>query len=278
MNLDRLEANHTFTRVKVSLLVLSVLFLSNRVIAANCSWLGATARWNHYYNGLLMDGEAVRAVLSFRGCAVTGTWFDSILFTDLSVTGRITQDGSVTLTLHSRSRTIHEQLRGRLLRRNFFLRDSHSVMNVDSTESLIGKLTGSAGLNGQTVSLFLSRLWNGTAANVGIPNLAAFNHATLIFWRAVQNHNVSVVAHCVRYPLHVWIVYLKGNTYKSRSLLVTNSAMLRRDYNEIFNQTRRSAILTHLPRHLMAGVYAHTIALDGGAVVFNLRGQVIALH
>lgn len=247
--------------------------------AANCSWLGQTASWNHYYDGQLSNGETVRAVLAFHDCKIAGTWFDSISLQDLTVSGDMSQDGSATLRLSDPRARVIATARGRFFTKNFSLLHGELQKSPDVEDVLFLLLHGIAGLNGKTAQLRLSRWWDGDDAKLveatGITNLREFNDETLRFWRAVRGHDVSEVTKCVHYPLSVDIYNAK--TPASKHLDIPDAQTLRRDYDEVFDWHRQYQIIMHLPRHLIWGYYGGTIMLGDNVVLFNPTGQVIAL-
>lgn len=269
----------TLLRQLFALAPLWLLILPTAAAAADCSWLGQTASWNHYYDGQLSSGETVRAVLAFHDCKIAGTWFDSISLKDLTVSGDMSQDGSVTLRISDPHARVLATGRGRFFTKDFFLLHRDAQKSPDVEDALFLLLQGMAGLNGRTAQLRLSRWWDGNDAEfvkaTGITNLLEFNDATLRFWSAVRGHDVSEVTKCVHYPLSVEIYNAK--TQALNHLSISDAETLRRDYDEVFDWHRRYQIITHLPRHLTWGYYAGTIMLGDNVVLFNPAGQVIAL-
>jgi hypothetical protein len=263
MGIERGKVGRILQLGTSGIIALSLLLLSGTVFGADCSWVGPSPNWNHYYNGRLGNNGTVRLVLAFRRCKASGEWFDSINLKDFRVAGSLSRDRAVTLVLYGAT--------------------GHIVAKLDGTFtvpylSVVGNILGTHGYHGQRVELKLSRLWNGTDAEVaravGIVNRTAFNRATLTFWKAVRDHNSTIVSKCIRYPLRATIY---GKDQSARNVTITNAPMLKRDYDEIFNTYRRDAIVSHLPRHLIWGYYSNTIRLGNNAVLFNPEGQVIAL-
>ena len=243
--------------------------------ANRCSWTGELTGWNHYYNGRLGDGETVRAALKFQGCTVTGTWFDSLWFKEFRVRGSISNAHDVALRLTTRNSRVIAILHGQFPQHDVF----GLLTGPLTTDLLLGHMSGGHGYNGQTVILRLSRTWNGTdsqvAAAVGIKNQNAFNRATLRFWKAVKNHNISEVSKCIRYPLQANIYDPK--TGKFGHIVINSPRMLERDYGKVFNWFRTNQIVNHLPRHLIWTAVGRGVQLGGNVAVFDAEGKVIGL-
>ena len=84
----------------------------------------------------------------------------------------------------------------------------------------------------------------------------------------------GTVAGAVRYPLRVPIDRIG---HPPRFPMVRSTAVLKRHADEVFSAGRLKEIRGHLPRHLVFGRCAGTVAPAGAAPVFDSQGKVIAL-
>lgn len=274
---EHVNIKRLLRRVAPTIVTLFLVELPLRAVAADCPSFGGLVMRDHFYNGRLGNGETVRAVLAFRNCSVSGAWFDSIWFEDYKVDGSLSSGWAVTLTLRTASNEVLATVRGRFPQSDPFGKVSGSL----TSDLLLGLMSGTRGYNGQTVELRQSSAGDNTdaqvAAVVGIADQAAFNRATLNFWRAVRDHDVAGVAECLHYPVSARVVDWTDSPLASRTIIVRDSAMLKDHYDQIFDWFLRDQILGELPRHLIWGAEVHTVVLGGDAAVFDPKGQVIAL-
>lgn len=244
-------------------LLVAVALTCGTAFGAECPWLNtrlsASRRNQHVnlsYNGRLADGETVFAILRFStqsGCTVTGVWMDSMWFRMLRIRGRVSRDGTVRLNLIGVHNRRFESLSGRFFPLRFYLPAAHP--SDPALGVLVGSLAGSA--IGQEVYLRSATSWTGSInrpySSATLPNAAKFDGAALRFWRAVRDHDVAAVAKSVSYPLPVTVSYPTMNRrrpYRKFSLVIKSPAMLKRNYNKVFNWYMRDGILGYLPLYL----------------------------
>lgn len=296
----RIERRQPSALSRLCILALAPLvapILPVQASAAECTWLRWAMGSLHtakldgvylYYNGRLANGETVRAILQFDDCAVTGEWLDSMWFQPMKVRGEVSADGTVTLRLYNAAGNRHyATLKGRFFKLTFY------GSAAQSTQSGLSRIFGGistlkqTAYLGETVSLSLSRTWSKAYddrySSASVRDPAEFTRRALTFWRGIRDHNITSVAASVNYPLRVTVYSPALNATKpisSNEVVIKNPAMLRRDYNSIFNWYMRDQILSFLPFHMRPiaqGPPGHFVSGYSVQVVFNSKGEVTGI-
>ncbi len=131
-----------------------------------------------------------------------------------------------------------------------------------SATSLPVHLTSSGGGKGGTHD----RYWRAGAETD--EDVKRINRAAYTFWLGVKEGNKKVVAAQIRYPVNV---HLGGRRTKLK-----NSAALIANYDAIFTDKYRAAILNGVPHNMSSNTQG--VMLGRGEVWFNDQGKVISLN
>lgn len=298
MRIERRQTSALSRLCILALVPLAAPILPARASAAECTWLRRAMgseptakldRTNFYYNGRLENGETVRAILHFHDCAVAGEWLDSMWFRPMKIRGEVTADGTVTLRLYNAAGNRHyATLNGRFFKLTFYRSVAQSTQpGLSRIFGGISTLKQTAYL-GQTVSLSQFRMWDKAYAarhsSASVKDPAELTRRALTFWRGIRDHNIASVAASVNYPLRVTVIspVLSGTKVRINinDVVIKNPAMLRRDYNSIFNWYMRDQILSFLPFHMRPiaqGPTGYFVSGYAVQVVFDSKGKVTGI-
>lgn len=221
------------------------------------------------YEGSLADKYRIRMTLVFEGSSVTGSYFYASQLKDIKLRGSITDGRAIVLEELDAAGKVSARFTG-----NF--------VDVDPKGKFPGgklaceSIVGSWQKVGAKESLALYASMEGSTSGdqnhryavAGADDDKLVERNAQRFWQAVKQGDQKTVAALVVYPVKVSI--------NGKNKRIRNAQELMQNYEQIFTQSYRDAILAALPHNMFARDKG--IMLGRGVVWFGADGKAFALN
>jgi hypothetical protein len=243
-------------------LAIAVLFAAPQLSRAACTAKQLTPGWLWNYTGTIGGGDRIRLTFTRVQDSVTGVYFHSNDFRDISVSGKISGDKRLAL----------DEVGGRF---DIEFTD-HDPLGKFPGTLRCQIISGSWQKNGsgQKLPVYLS-LESGAAGKLdhmyeiaGAKDDGLVHRNALRFWKAVNQGDKASVASLIDYPTQVRVA--------GKLTTIHNAAELLKEYDVIFTPAYRNAIEAALPRNMFAN--DRGITLGTGEVWFGVTGRVTMLN